>query len=295
MKYFSFLGALLCATVMMWSCSERDAVSGGAADDVNGGGSTGVTADSVSVRLTFCPYDMSADVPTRAAVAVADVVNHLDVWFYDAGGEVAAVHQTSDMADFGSVAVTLDRRKAYTIYAVGHRAGGATLTDGVIAFQDDKVTQALFYAETFSPATTQSLSCVMSRMVAMFRFETTDAVPADVATMQFDLGLTPTRWDVSAGGTNVTQRTATFNGFSRRDDGSAVFSIFVIASAAQTLHNFTVSALDAGGAVVQRREFADVPLRNGYKTVYRGQFFTDAPAAAMFVVDDWVGETVVEF
>ena len=38
----------------------------------------------------------------------------------------------------------------------------------------------------------------------------------------------------------------------------------------------TVTALDENDQELQTRTFADVPLRNGYKTNYRGTFFIDS-------------------
>ena len=71
------------------------------------------------VSLTFSPYEMSAmNAPRRAATSISSVVNHLDVWLYESGTEAAAVHQTSADAGFGTVAITLDKTKTYTLYAV---------------------------------------------------------------------------------------------------------------------------------------------------------------------------------
>ena len=118
------------------------------------------------VSLSFSPYEQSEMArTTRAATSIASVVNHLDVWIYESGSEVTAIHQTSSDADFGTLSVTLDKTKTYTLYAVGHKADGATLSDGVISFTDDKVTHSMFYTTTFSPATTTSLS---SRDISVF-------------------------------------------------------------------------------------------------------------------------------
>ena len=105
------------------------------------------------VTLTFSPYQIEA--MTRTAVSIADVVTKIDVWIYESGSEVTAVHQTTADAAFGSVTVTLDKTKTYTLYAIGHKAAGpATIADGIITFPDDKVTHSMFYTTTFSPAPT---------------------------------------------------------------------------------------------------------------------------------------------
>ena len=77
------------------------------------------------VVLTFSPYEQTA--MTRTAVSIADVVNHLDVWVVN-GSDVIASHTTSTDAGFGTVSMTLDKTKTYTLYAVGHKADGATFS-----------------------------------------------------------------------------------------------------------------------------------------------------------------------
>ena len=134
-----------------------------------------VLSNKAEVTLTFSPYEMTAI--TRSAVSIVDVVTHLDVWIYESGTEVTSIHQTTADATFGTVTTTLDKTKTYTLYAVGHKADGATLSDGVISFTDDKVTHSMFYSTTFSPATTTNLSCLMTRIVADFRLEITDDFP----------------------------------------------------------------------------------------------------------------------
>ena len=224
--------------------------------------------EQTDVTMTFSPYQMEA--MTRAAVSIADVVNHLDVWIYESGSEVAAIHQTTSDADFGSVTVTLDKTKTYTLYAIGHKADGATLSDGVISFTDDKVTHAMYYSTTFSPATTTSLSCLMNRIVADFRLDITDEIPSECKKFRFTITHIYDRWNVSTGGTHSLDRVSTIN----YSGTSAIFNVYAITTDAQTLHTVTVEALDAdGNALVpaQVKTFENVPLRNGYKTTYRGE------------------------
>ena len=248
--------------------------------------------EPTEVTLTFSPYQMEA--MTRTAVSIADVVTHLDVWITDGTTEVAA-HQTNSDAAFGSVTVTLDKTKTYTLYAVGHKADGATLSDGVISFTDDKVTHSMFYTTTFSPATTTSLSCEMQRIVAMFRLETTDAVPAECKKVRFTISDVFDRWSVTAGGTHQVNRVSTVSISSTANDGTVAISIYAIATDAQTLHTVTAEALNENDAVIQSRVFESVPLRNGYKTTYRGTFFIDTPMSMSFAVNDWNEYETVDF
>ena len=83
--------------------------------------------------------------------------------------------------------------------------------------------------------------------------------------------------------------------FAAAEGTSSIFNVYAIVTDAQTTHDITVTALDENDQEVQTRTFEDVPLRNGYKTTYRGTFFIDTPASAGFTVDDWNEYDVVEF
>ena len=248
--------------------------------------------ETAEVVLTFSPYEQTA--MTRAATSVATVVTHLDVWITD-GTTTQDIHQTSSDADFGSLSVTLDKTKTYTLYAVAHKAESATLADGVITFADDKVTHAMYYSTTFSPATTTSISCLMNRIVADFRLEITDDVPAECKKIRFTISDVFDRWSVTSGGTHQLNRVSTIN----YGGTSAIFNVYAITTDAQTLHTVTVEALDAdGNALVpaQGKVFTDVPLRNGYKTTYRGAVFTKQEVTSAFTVEnDWQEYDVVDF
>ena len=245
--------------------------------------------ENETVTITFSPYQMEA--MTRSAISIADVVNHLDVWIYESGSEVTAIHQTTADSTFGSITVTLDKTKTYTLYAVGHKADGATLADGVISFTDDKVTHSMYYSATFSPATTTSLSCLMTRIVADFRLEITDEIPTSAVKFRFTVSGVYDRWSVTMGATHGIDRVSTIN----YGGTSSIFNVYAIVTDAQTTHTITVTALDENDQEVQTRTFENVPLRNGYKTNYRGTFFIDTPMSMTFTVNDWNEYDTVDF
>lgn len=247
-------------------------------------------AEPVEVLMAFQSYDVEPI--TRAAVG--DYATRLDVWVFEDGSQVQAVHQTSADADFGSVAMTLDKRKTYTLYALAHKsADETTLTDGVAQWTGEKVTHTFFYSETFSPATVTELSCAMSRIVGMFRLLITDEIPSAVAALRFDIPQAATRYNIFTGtNTNVTDRTTTiaWNG-----TGNAFVVYILSGDDGATLWDITVSALDADGGVLQQRVFEGVPIRNGYRTQYQGSFFIDEGVGMSFTVGEWNDYDVVEF
>ena len=282
MKFYTLA---VVAVAMLTACTNDGAVE--------------VTNDETAeVRMTFAPYEVepmtranSASGLTRAAVA--DYVTRLDVWLYEGGTEVQAVHQQSTDEGFASMSVRLEKNKTYTVYAVAHKAGGAaTLSNGVVSWPDDKVTHSFFYSQSFSPATTTTMNCTMERIVGNFRLEITDKVPEGVARMTVDVGVSPTRWNVAGYGENAVSRVSSFT---PAVGSSPALSVFLLAGDEEQKRDITVTAYDATDAVVQQRVFSDVPIRAGYRSTYRGEFFTEADEVMTFTVNDWMDYETVEF
>ena len=252
--------------------------------------------EPTTVKLTFSPYEMTA--MTRAATSIAGVVTHLDVWVTDGENAIEA-HQSAENADFGTVSMTLNNTKTYTLTAVAHKCtSDATLTNNVIAFPDDKVTHAMVFRTTFSPATTTTLNCLMQRIVGHFRFTTTDQVPADAYTVAFNLGTAFTRWNASTStGANAISRTARFENFNRNQDGTMTFNLYIIpTNLTDTDHmDVTVTSLKQNGDELESKTFANVPIKAGYRTTYSGAFFTTEAATGTFTIEDWNEFDTVNF
>ena len=244
---------------------------------------------TAEVRMNFSPYEVE---PMMRA-AVGDYATRLDVWIYDGDTEVHEVHQQSTDEGFASLSVKLEKSKTYTVYACAHKAGGAaTLSNGVVSWSDDKVTHSFFYSQSFSPATTTTLNCLMERIVGNFRLEITDAVPEGVARMTVDVGVSPTRWNVAGFGENAVSRVSSFT---PAVGSSPTLSVFLLAGDDEEKRDITVTAYDGTDAVVQQRVFTDVPIRAGYRSTYRGEFFTGADEVMTFTVNDWMDYETVEF
>jgi hypothetical protein len=255
----------------------------------NDGAGEVMNHETAEVRMTFSPYEVE---PMMRA-AVADYATRLDVWIYEGGSEVQAVHQQSTDEGFASLSVRLERSKTYTVYAVAHKAAGAaSLSNGVVSWPDDKVTHSFFFSQSFSPATTTTLNCLMERIVGNFRLEVTDKVPEGVARMTVDVGVSPTRWNVAGYGENAASRVSSFT---PAVGASPTLSVFLLAGSEEEKHDITVTAYDSEDAVVQQRVFSDVPIRAGYRSTYRGAFFTEADEVMTFTVNDWMDYETVEF
>lgn len=271
---------LMAGILMLASCSNREDVQ---ADDV--------------VTLRFQTWDMKIDPMTRSGLNLADFATHLDIWVVN-GTDVQQVHQVSTQAGYGTVQLTLNKTKTYTLYAVAHRCTeAASLSEGIVSFPDEKVTQSFFATATLTPATSTSQDVTLNRIVGMFRLETTDAVPDNVTKFQLSVPQAYTRWNVSGSGANHTDRVSTINISNKNNDGSVSLNLYIIPSSltATDTYDITVSALTATDDVVETKVFQDVQIKANYKTVYSGMFFTTSAMQVSFDLLDWQTFSTVEF
>ena len=255
-----------------------------------------VTDETTTVTIGFSGFQIEQTAMSRAATSVTDYTTHLDIWIYESGNEFASFHQATGDEGFGSLSVTLSLAKTYTLYAVAHKANGAaTLTDGVISFPEDKVTHSFFVSNEFTPTKNMSLNLTMNRIVSMFQFVTTDEVPDWCKTMRFTLNNVYDQWNVSTGGTHQLNRVSTFQNFTKQNDGTVIFNIYAIVANTSTNHDILIEGLNEDGDVLEYHTLKDVPLRNGYKTVATGAFFTDAASSFSFKAEDWPANIDYDF
>lgn len=289
-KYF----ALAVAATMFAACSNEYTSYTGVVEN-----------EKAKVMISFAPDD--GETMTRAMVPVGDVVNRLDVWLFEgdamaAVGQTEAVaesHQTKDDDGFGSLSVTLDKDRTYTLYAVGHKESSATsISGGVVSFPDTKKLQTLYYTRTFTPSETTTLACLMKRAVGAFRIVFNDEVPEDVKKLSISTTQTPTQWSFPqlAGVTPSGNYTVEWTKWSKDKDGMLYFTVYVLGSDTETQHDFVVTAYGEDSSVLKSRTFTSVPIRNNYMITYRGSFFLDTPFSSTFTVDDeWKTYDDVEY
>lgn len=236
-------------------------------------------SDLVEVRFGF-KFDLEIDEFTRTELSAAS--SYLDVWVV-CGDELYQAHQAKTDDGFGTVSFTLHKNHTYTLYAVAHKGNGAaSLNNGLISFVDNKITDTFWYTTTFTPSTTTSISPSMSRIVGQFRMETADAVPDDVKKMRFTITDAFTKWAVTGAGSTTANRTATITISSTNTDGTAAFNIYLLASSTSANYDILAEALSATDEVLYSHQFTGMPIQNNYKTIVRGDFFTDDPTSMTF-------------
>ena len=273
-----FLLALIAATAILFaSCNKKQTPT----NDII------VSPDENLITMVFSPYNME---PIRGDRGI-EVVNRLDLLITE-GDNVWDYHQVkNETNNFGTFYIALNRTKTYTIYAVGHKAeGAASLTDGIISWPDDKVTHAMFYTTTFTPANTTTLDCQMQRIVGMFKFTITDDLPGEVDHMQFNISESGTRFNTATmEAMNKIERVVIPSSMNPNAAGDYVFNIYIMSDDMENITDvdITVQAIDENEGIVEQRSFEEVPIKNGWVTSYTGEFFVSSQMTINFTVGNW--------
>lgn len=255
-----------------------------------------VNSDSTEMESVTICFSQQYDIRPMTRASISDAASRLDVWIYEGDTELTAVHQSSSSVGFGSVSLSLNKTKTYTLYAFAHKATGAcTLTDGIIAFPEDKPKECFFYTTTFSPATTTNINAEMSRICGKFTMSTTDAIPDNVDHVQFVIRNTALRYGVDGTLSNITDRTVDFPNITRKADGTCSFSFNILASDAVANFEITATAYASDNSVIETKTFTDVPIRNSYRTTYAGAFFTTSEFFMTFTCADWQDYDTINF
>lgn len=255
-----------------------------------------VNSDSTEMESVTICFSQQYDIRPMTRASISDAASRLDVWIYEGDTELTAVHQSSSSVGFGSVSLSLNKTKNYTLYAFAHKATEAcTLTDGIIAFPEDKPKECFFYTTTFSPATTTNINAEMSRICGKFTMSTTDAIPDNVDHVQFVIRNTALRYGVDGTLSNITDRTVDFPNITRKADGTCSFSFNILASDAVANFEITATAYASDNSVIETKTFTDVPIRNSYRTTYAGAFFTTSEFFMTFTCADWQDYDTINF
>ena len=279
MKKLFFFLSLICLCVSCSIAEENYSVENNAEE---------------TVTLNFNPYII--ETITRGAISEVTGIKRLDIFVIE-GTNVTEIHQVNTEEGFGSASITLNKIKTYTLIALAHKADAAvTYSNGLISYPENKVKDTFYYKNTFTPSTTTELSCEMHRIVGQFSLETTDVVPEGVVNFRLTVYDSHNKWNTSNdAAANTTNQIANFANFSKKNDGTVAFSTNILSTSEGT--NFTIKAegLNSDNEVIQEMTFTNVPIRNGYKTIYRGAFFNVSLALGFTGLADWQSLNTTEF
>ena len=242
-----------------------------------------------SVTLNFTPYEVS---PMKATSSVSTVCSRLDIYIVEQGtSDTIRIHQErTATTNFGTATLVLQTNKNYNLIAVAHNSTDTcTLNNGIVSFPGDIIKQTLVADTTFCPGDGLTLNVVMQRIVGMFKMRVTDAIPSDITGFQFTISPSCRKFNIGTmQSTDPAIRTHTINSTSVDNNGVAVYNVYVIADDMTNVKyvDIEVEALNPtnDGEV---RQFAQVPIKNGYITTYSGTFFITFGMDFTFLVGDW--------
>ena len=249
------------------------------------------------VTITFSPYSITSMTRGTETPQTIDAFNRLDVWIIN-GTDTIDIHQQKEDQNYGSLSVSLNKTKTYSLIAVAHKnTDTTTLREDTISFPENKIKETLFYKTSFSPATSTNLSCVMDRIVGMFRLETTDSIRSEVKKIKFTVYNTGCKFNINGTTGNFIDKENTIEVKVRNSDGSATFNTYIMANDMKSTSYFDikVEALTNDDRVIEERLFEEVPIKDNYKTTYQGTLLVTTPMNVSFTTYDWDSFETVNF
>lgn len=279
---------------------------------------------AVSFSLTSCekPYvglqEPTAEVPntvfritafeqidfdgpdSRALVDVSQLCSRINLVVYDGDTKVKSIAQKAADKDFGTLAMTLPVG-TYTVAIIAHSTSASATVSSLdkISFDHNVISDTFLYeGEITVGETAQTYDVQLRRVVAMFRLNLTEPLPANVAKMKFYYtGGSSTLSALTGYGSVNSKQTVVLDVSS----GQQVFEVYTFPHAESGTLKMTVTALDASEATLYERVFAEVPVTRNKITQYTGDFFngtsteTSASSFAIKAETDWDGEQHFDF
>ena len=233
---------------------------------------------------------------TRATLSEAQLT---DLWLFDYldGSLVSTIHQTSDDAAFGSIALTADYG-SHNLYFVASRGTDPTISGTTITWTKPSDTFWKSVALSVAPGMSASQSVVLDRVVTRLRISVTDEVPATLA----KLSITPAHWyyglDYTTGepvSDATSPRIITVPSSYVGTNGQLVSSIFGFCGSAELTTDVAVAALASDDSPIAALTLPSVPFVRNRITSYTGQLFGHANNVSVGVTDGWNDDHTVNW
>ncbi len=236
--------------------------------------------------------------PSNGSKEARELGTVLNLAIFKDGEKVLKVNQKSEDEDFGTVSVNLSEGNYQVVVLIHSCSGNATISSPEkITFPDHKVTDTFAYCADLAVDGDTESTINVERIVARFRMTMTDAIPDNVAQLQF----------AYTGGSSTLNATTLLGCINSRQKeirtvtdhvAGQVFDIYSFPRSDSQGLNLTVTAMDANGNTVKANEYTKVPIAKNKTTSYSGTFFGNSSEEEMegdaHVVirgeDAWEGE-----
>lgn len=288
MKKFLSLSLALCVMVSLSLLSACvNSVEDGGKDDQP------LCKLSVSVGqlVSTHPITGESNIGTRAALTLSDQAKALTLFAVAEDGSVAAsVTQASTEPGYGSITMELPHG-SYTLVVVAHNGAQASYADGIIAFEDGKVTDTFIgtKAVTLSyNASPISTTITLQRRVAKLTIDMQDALPSSVNEAKVSISTYSPKFDLSANaGTASEPLERSFNLTSYRGQTDISISIYTFLPTATTSTSLTYTVTDTSDATLYTHTFPSLNLAECTQTKVYGHFFTSSDVWTIELMGDW--------
>ena len=306
-RVFVHCVCILCTTLVLSSC-EKPLMSEEVSDDADG--NLRVTVFEIE-KTPFGSFTRATNGATtrptngttnRAAKPVSEACTRLNYVIYTSDGtRVKQINKTSDDPNFATATFQLEEGN-YLLVVVGHSSSGnPTMTDP----QCIKFTNSQGFTDTFIRSVNITIAeepvdyqASLDRITALCRFVLTDeSIPAEVKKMRF----------YYTGGSGAFDATTGLGCVNSKQDvkldvsaDNKQFDLYTFLHDTEGTIHLTVSALDASGNELNKREF-DVPMEVNHITWLSGNFFNGSTGTGSTTITgvtvntDWAGETHLTF
>lgn len=247
-------------------------------------------------QLDQIPFDAS----TRAVAS--DVCTRLNFAIYNTEGvRIKQINQKVGDSEFGIASFQLNPG-TYQIVALAHSSSGNPTMTNPAKIQ---FTNANGYTDTFLYSDEISidedpimLSLTLNRIVALCRFIINDAIPSDVAKLDFEYTGGSGAFD-AATGLGCVKSTQRMN--IESPQGQNQFDLYTFLHDLMGTIHLKVTAKDIDENEIQKREF-DIPLQTNQNTRFTGTFFSGesiptsrSTDVSVTINTKWSGETTLTY
>lgn len=260
--------------------------------------------DGVNITFTISQIEQvsfDGNSTTRASTPITDLCSRITFAFFKDGTKAKQVSQKSSDDDFGSLQVSLPAGTYQFVVMAHNGSANPTVTSPEeISFGNNgKLADTFYYYGELDATESKDLSLTLKRAVAMIRFITTDAVPADVSQMQFNYTGGSSSFNAVTGlGCKNSRQEETFDVATAAHSGQSQYDLYTFPHDEMGgAIKLTVTALMDNDEEYKEEIFTDVPVKTNQITKYTGAFFanTQKPGEvkiSLYTDADWTEESL---
>jgi hypothetical protein len=295
----SLIGALIFASLFT-SC-ER-AVLSSDDDDIEE-----VVSKGKGELYVTCSYSQTQSEITRASsVSLSECATRVQYVIMQGETMVYNSEQINGGGNsFGTLSVNLEPGTYRLMVFAHNEKNGNPIsvgTDGSIQGYNNRVTESFSYSDevVIVKDKRKTVSCKLTRCVAMVNFTSTDKIPAEVSKFKLTLTGISSRYDlrnqIGADVTTYVTSMAELNSDRRTSEGMmADIHSYVFLPAIEATINAKFEFYNNANELVLTRNIEGIQMRINAKTSVTGTFFqSDGVDASITVDNDWGDEIKVE-